>query len=60
GTTIGIGLDVGTESTTITNVTFKNQTFAAIDTYHTTGTNTFTNNTFHLPAGVPRVSQEHR
>jgi hypothetical protein len=60
GPSIGIELDVGTESTTITNVTFKNQTFAAIDTYHTIGTNTFTANTFQLPGTTPQVSTSHR
>ena len=60
GPSIGIELDVGTETTTITNVTFKNQTFAAIDTYHTIGTNTFTGNTFQLAASTPQLSADHR
>jgi hypothetical protein len=59
GKTTGIYLDVGTEATTITNVTFKHQTFAAIGAYQTIGTNTFTNNTFQLSVGVPGVSPNH-
>ncbi len=57
---IGVELDVGTESTTVTGVVFRHQSFAAIDTYHTIGTNRFANNSFQLAAGVPHVATGHR
>ena len=46
GHTCGIFLDQGTESTTVTHVTFKNHTFAAIDAFNITGINTFTKNNY--------------
>jgi len=42
--TWGIYLDEGTEATTVTYVTFRNQSFAAIDAYKNVGTNVFQNN----------------
>ncbi len=57
---IGVELDVGTESTTITGVVFRHQSFAAIDTYHTIGTNRFAGNSFQLATGVPHVATGHR
>ncbi len=56
GKQVGIYLDQGTESTTINNVTFKNQNTAAIVTYLTTGTNTITNNTYQLPTGAAQTT----
>jgi hypothetical protein len=42
--TWGVYLDEGTDSTTVTYVTFRNQSFAAIDAYKNVGTNVFQNN----------------
>ena len=60
GRTVGVMLDVGTESTTITGVTFRNQTFAGINAFRTLGPNLFKGNAYELPAGVPRISSGHR
>jgi hypothetical protein len=61
--TVGIDLDYGTDSTTVNNVTFDNQTFAGITAYQNNreggGTNVYTNNTYNLPAGVPDISTSH-
>jgi hypothetical protein len=46
GHTSGIFLDQGTDSTTISNVTFKGQNFAAIDAYDVVGTNNFTGESY--------------
>ena len=52
-------LDEGTYQTTVTGVTFLNQNWAGISAFKTTGTNTFTGNTFQLaPSGVP-LSTDH-
>lgn len=54
GNKAGVYLDEGSESTTVTNVTFLNQNWAGIGAYLNIGTNSFTNNTFQLaPGGVP-------
>jgi len=42
--TWGVYLDEGTGSTTVTYVTFRNQSFAAIGAYKNVGTNVFQNN----------------
>jgi hypothetical protein len=55
--TVGVYLDSGTQSTTIKNVTFKNQTFAGIDAYNTEGTNRFSGNKYQ--PGITRVSNVH-
>jgi len=59
GNQAGIYLDEGSESTTITGVTFKNQNWAGIGAYKPTGTNTFTTNTYQLTAGAVEVSSSH-
>ena len=57
GRTVGIYLDQGTESTTITHVTFKNQNFAAIDAYNTIGSNKFSANKYGM--GLRPISTVH-
>jgi hypothetical protein len=59
GNQVGVYLDQGTESTTVTNVTFNNQNTAGIDAYNTTGTNTFSNNTANLAPGAVPISTAH-
>jgi hypothetical protein len=43
---IGVFLDIGTESTTVTGVSFRNQTYAAIGTDENIGTNVFEGNDY--------------
>ena len=58
--TIGIWLDEGTDSTTITGVKFLNQNWAAICEYEITGTNNVSGNDYSgLGAGVPAISTGH-
>jgi hypothetical protein len=57
--TAGIYLDQGTESTTITGVTFKNQTWAAVGAYLNIGTNSITNNTYQLSSGAVQYTTSH-
>jgi hypothetical protein len=59
GNTAGVYLDEGTESTTVTGVTFKNQNWAGIGAYLTTGTNNFSGNTYALAPGAVQVSLGH-
>ncbi len=59
GNQAGVYLDEGTDSTTVTGVTFRNQNWAAIGAYKTVGSNTFTGNTFQLPAGAVPISSNH-
>jgi hypothetical protein len=59
GHTVGIFLDVGSESTTVTNVTFKNQNWAAIGANQTTGTNSFSGNVYSVAAGATSVANGH-
>ena len=56
---MGIFLDVGTESTTVTNVTFKNQNWAGIGANQTIGTNSFSSNAYSVSAGATSVSNGH-
>jgi hypothetical protein len=46
GNQAGVYLDEGTESTTVTNVVFQNQNWAAIGAYKNVGTNRFENNDY--------------
>ena len=57
GNHAGVFLDEGSESTTIRNVAFANQNWAAIGSYKNTGTNDFTANTFQ--AGVLSLTPNH-
>jgi len=60
GKTFGVYLDEGTVSTTVTGVVFRNQTFAAIGAYKTTGTNHFEgNDASELADGAVPLSTEH-
>ena len=64
GTTVGghqagVYLDEGTEATTVTGVTFRNQNWAGIGAYRTAGTNDFTGNTFLMAPGAVQVSLNH-
>jgi hypothetical protein len=52
-------LDQGTESTSVSGVTFRNMNFAAIDAYNTVGRNRFTGNTYKLAPGAKTVSTAH-
>ncbi len=59
--TFGVYLDEGTVSTTITGVVFRNQTFAAIGAYKTTGTDRFEgNDTSGIRPGAVALSTKHR
>jgi len=58
--TIGIWLDAGTDSTTVTRVTFKNQNWAAICAYEIMGTNSITGNDYSgLKAGSVSITTGH-
>ncbi len=59
GNTVGLYLDQGTESTTVTNVAFENQNWAAIGAYRTIGTNAYAGNSYTLAADVPDLSSAH-
>lgn len=59
GHTAGIYLDEGTESTTVSNVTFKNQNWAAIGAYKNIGTNAFGGNIYGLATGALQLSNGH-
>jgi hypothetical protein len=59
GHTVGLFLDQGTESTSVSGVTFKNMNFAAIDAYNVAGRNTFSGNTFRVAAGAKSISTDH-
>ncbi len=59
GNQAGVYLDEGTVSTTVTGVTFRNQNWAGISAYKNVGTNTFSGNTFQLPAGAVQTSPNH-
>jgi hypothetical protein len=52
-------LDQGTESTSVTGVTFKNMNFAAIDAFNVVGTNNFGVNSYTLTTEVPQISYQH-
>jgi hypothetical protein len=56
---VGLFLDQGTESTSVSGVTFKNMNFAAIDAYNIVGTNSFGGNSYTLASGVPQLSTQH-
>jgi hypothetical protein len=58
--TIGIWLDAGTDSTTITGVAFVNQRWAGICEYEITGTNNITGNDFSgIAPGAVAVTTSH-
>ena len=59
GHTVGLFLDQGTESTSVSGVTFKNMNFAAIDAYNTVGRNRFGGNTYKLAHGAKILSAAH-
>jgi hypothetical protein len=59
GNQAGVFLDEGTDTTTVSGVTFRNQRWAGIAAFRTTGTNSFSGNTFVLPAGAVSVSAGH-
>jgi hypothetical protein len=59
GSTTGVYLDEGTGNTTITNVIFKNQTWAAIGAYKPAGTIAISNNSYQLASGAVAVSPNH-
>lgn len=54
--TVGVFLDQGTDSTTITGVTFKNQNWAGIGAYLNVGSNSFGGNTYQLPPGAVQIT----
>jgi hypothetical protein len=59
GETVGVYLDTGTDTTTITGVQFKNQSWAGIGAYQTVGTNQFSGNTFSLAPGAAQITYSH-
>jgi hypothetical protein len=59
GNTVGVYLDAGTGPITITNVTFKNQNWAAIGAYQNVAPTTITGNTYQLAAGAVQRSPNH-
>jgi hypothetical protein len=60
GHTAGVYLDEGTESTTVSNVAFRNQNWAGIGAYKNVGTNVFSSNDYSgLAAGAVTVSSGH-
>jgi hypothetical protein len=54
-----VNLDEGTEATSVTNATFKHQTFAGIAAYKDEGTNHFDGNSFSLARGATPISDGH-
>jgi len=60
GNHAGVYLDEGTDSTTISNIAFRNQNWAGIGEYKNVGTNDFgTGNTYNLGAGAVPTSPNH-
>ena len=59
GNQAGIFLDVGSESTTVASVTFRNQNWAAIGAYQTIGTNSFSSLTTLLQPSATAISTSH-
>ena len=59
GRQAGVYLDEGTESITVTGLTFKNQNWAGIGAYRNIGSNSFTQNTFAMDPGAVQISTEH-
>jgi hypothetical protein len=60
GRQAGVYLDEGSDSTTVQNVTFLNQNWAAIGAYKNVGTNTFTSNNYGaLKTGAVATSTDH-
>lgn len=59
GRQAGVYLDDGTESTTVTGVTFKNQNWAGIGAYRVVGSNSFTANTFLMAPGATQLTTDH-
>jgi hypothetical protein len=59
GQQAGVYLDAGTDSTTVKNVTFKNQNWAGIGAFEVIGTNSFTGNTYQLDPGALATSSAH-
>ena len=58
GNTVGVYLDQGSDSNTITGIIFKNQNWAAIGLFQNTGTNTITNNTYQLAPGARELVRD--
>ena len=59
GRSVGVFLDQGTDSTTVSGVTFAHMNYAGIVAYNVIGRNSFGGNSFRLPTGVPRISTQH-
>jgi len=59
GRQAGVYLDEGTYQTTVTGTTFLNQNWAGISAFKSTGTNTFTGNTFQLASSGVSLSTDH-
>jgi hypothetical protein len=59
GNQAGVYLDAGSESTTIENVTFKNQNWAGIGAFENIGTNTYSGNVYRLDTGAATISTKH-
>lgn len=59
GNQAGVYLDAGSESTTVENVTFKNQNWAGIGAFENIGTNNFGGNIYRVGTGAATVSTEH-
>jgi hypothetical protein len=60
GRQVGVYLDEGTESTTVTGVVFRNQNWAAIGAYRNVGTNRFGSNDYSgLTASAAAISADH-
>lgn len=59
GRSVGVFLDQGTDSTTVSGVTFAHMNFAGIDAYNVVGRNRFGGNSYELATGVPHVTTQH-
>ncbi|MGC9973942.1 MAG: hypothetical protein ABSC36_00950 [Gaiellaceae bacterium] len=58
--TVGVYLDQGTDSTTVTGVKFLNQSWAAIGAYKNVGANSFAGNDYSgLPSGVAQIRTDY-
>ena len=59
GNQAGVYLDEGSDSTTVTGVTFRNQNWAAIGAYKNIGTNSWSANTYSIKSGATAVTTNH-
>jgi hypothetical protein len=55
----GVYLDEGTDTTTVSGVTFRNQNWAGIGAYKNVGSNSFGGNSYQLQSGASQITYAH-